>query len=332
MTVTTANDVACFGELLWDFFEVDGKEGKEGKADKEPIARTFRRELGGASANVATVLARLGVNVAAIGGVGDDKLGEALKAQLASDGVEVGHVARIKGRRTGITFVTRDAAGEPTFVPYRQATADLVFDESHVSASAAKVRFAVVCSTSMLPSLRAGTLKFLDALAKAKGSLIVDLNLRAHLWEDEATMKAGAAELASRAVVVKGSEKDLGALAGKRGMTWLEDKAKGATWVLTRGENGAACVGPHGQVTFPTKRVRCIDATGAGDAFMAGLVAVIVRSGAKPGSAEWKDPKLWSRAMEVGHQLGAKAISAVGATAGLTQIDDLRARMDAPKK
>ena len=326
--MTTANDVVCFGELLWDFFEADAKEGK----DKEPIARTFRRELGGASANVATVLARLGVKVAAAGGVGDDKLGEALKAHLANDGVDVAHVARMKGTRTGITFVTRDAAGEPTFLPYRQGTADLLFDESHVSAAMAKVRYAVVCSTSMLPSLRAGTMKFLDALAKAKGSLIVDLNLRAHLWDDEAAMKAGAAELASRAVVVKGSEKDLGALAGKRGMTWLEDKAKGATWVLTRGENGAACVGPHGQVTFPTKRVRVIDATGAGDAFMAGLVAVLARSAAKPGSAEWKDPKLWSRAMEVGHQLGAKAISAVGATAGMTQLDDLRARMDAPKK
>jgi fructokinase len=326
--VTTANDVVCFGELLWDFFEADGKEGK----DKEPIARTFRRELGGASANVATVLARLGVSVSAVGGVGDDKLGEALKAHLASDGVDVSHVARLKGSRTGIAFVTRDAAGEPSFTPYRQGTADLLFDESHVSASMAKVRYAVVCSTSMLPSLRAGTMKFLDALAKAKGSLIVDLNLRTHLWDDEAAMKAGAAELAGRAVVVKGSEKDLGALAGKRGMTWLEDKAKGATWVLTRGENGAACVGPHGQVTFPTKRVRVIDATGAGDAFMAGLVAVLARSGAKPGSAEWKDPKLWSRAMEVGHQLGAKAISAVGATAGIGPLDDLRARMEASKK
>ena len=150
--------------------------------------------------------------------------------------------------------------------------------------------------------------------------------MRAHLWDDADAMKAATAELASRAAVVKGSEKDLGALAGKRGMTWLEENAKGATWVLTRGENGAACVGPHGQVTFPTKRVRCIDATGAGDAFMAGLVAVLVRSGAKPGSADWKDPKLWSRAMEVGHQLGAKAISAVGAAAGMGQLDDLRAR------
>ena len=324
--MTTANDVACFGELLWDFFEADAK------ADKEPIARTFRREMGGASANVATILARLGVSVAAIGGIGDDKLGDALKAHLVGDGVDVAHLARIKGTRTGITFVTRDAAGEPTFVPYRQGTADLAFDVSHVSAAMAKVRYAVVCSSSMLPSLRPSTLKFLDALQKAKGALIVDLNVRAHLWDDVDAMKAATAELASRGVVVKGSEKDLGAIAGKRGMTWLEDNAKGATWVLTRGENGAACVGPHGQVTYPTKRVRCIDATGAGDAFMAGLVAVLVRSGAKPGSAEWQDPKLWSRGLEVGHQLGAKAISAVGALGGIGTLDDLRARIDAPKK
>jgi len=327
--VTTPNDVACFGELLWDFFE---HAAPDAKPDKETIARTFRRELGGASANVALILARLGVKVGAVGAVGDDKLGDALRADLAASGVDVTAVARLKGSRTGITFVSRDATGEPTFLPYRQGTADLALDEGHVPAAAAKVRFAVVGSTSMLPSLRGATMKFLGALDKAKGALVVDLNVREHLWPDTESMKTAIAELASRAVVVKGSEKDLGALAGKRGMTWLEDNAKGATWVLTRGENGAACVGPHGQVTFPTKRVRCIDATGAGDAFMAGLVAVIVRSGAKPRSAEWNDPKLWSRGMEVGHLLGAKAISAVGATGGIGTLDDLRARIDAPKK
>ena len=197
------------------------------------------------------------------------------------------------------------------------------------TAGMAKVRYAVVGSTSMLPSLKAGTTKFLDALAKAKGSLIVDLNVRPGLWGDVDAMRAEVAKLAGRAAVVKGSENDLSALAGKRGMTWLEDHAKGATWVLTRGENGAACVGPHGQVTFPTKRVRCIDATGAGDAFMAGLVAVVVRSGARPGSADFEDPKLWSRAMEVGHVLGARAISAVGATAGIGTLEELRSRLGA---
>jgi fructokinase len=324
--LSTASDVACFGELLWDFYEADVK------ADKEPIGRQFRRELGGASANVATVLARLGVGVSALGGVGDDKLGDALRQHLSADGVDVAGVARLKGLRTGITFVTRDGSGEPSFTPYRRGTADLAFAESNVAAGAGKVRWGVVCTTSMVSEARAATTKFLGLLEKAKGWLFVDLNVRAHLWADPDAMRAGCAELASKAVVVKASEKDLAALAGKRGMTWLEENAKGATWVLTRGENGAAAVGPHGQATSPTKRVRCVDATGGGDAFVAGVLAVLVRGGVKPGSAEWKDPKLWQRALEVGHQLGAKAVSSVGAVAGVVQLDDLRARIDSPKK
>ncbi len=320
---TTGIDVACFGELLWDFFEAD-------KVDKEPLGRTFRRELGGATANVATALARLGVRASAIGAVGDDPLGHALVAALERDGVEVAHVARLR-TRTGITFVTRDAGGEPTFLPYREGNADLSMTEAHVVAASAKARFVVVSSTSMLPQVRAATEKFLTAAAKAKAGVVVDLNVRAHLWPDVASMRTATAELASRATLVKASERDLGALAGKRGMSWLEEHAKSATWLLTRGENGAAAVGPHGQVTAPTKRVRCVDATGAGDAFTAGVLAVVARSGAKPGAQEWKDGKLWTRALEFGHVLAAKAIAAVGATSGLIDIDDLRARLSAKK-
>jgi sugar/nucleoside kinase (ribokinase family) len=88
----------------------------------------------------------------------------------------------------------------------------------------------------------------------------------------------------------------------------------------------------HGQVTAPTKRVRGVDRSGCGDAFVAGALAVLVRANAKPGSAEWKDGKLWTRALEVGHVLGAKAIAAVGATAGLSTLDDVKARLVAPKK
>jgi fructokinase len=323
--VTTSADVACFGELLWDFFEADAKP------DKEIIAKTFRREVGGASANVATALARLGVKASAVGAVGSDKLGQALIAALEGAGVDVSHVARLP-RPTGITFVTRDALGEPTFVPYRNGTADLAMTEANVPASSAKARFVVVGSTSMLPAARKATEKFLAAAEKAKAAIVVDLNVRAHLWASAEELRAGTAALASRAALIKASDKDLGAVAGKRGMTWLDEHAKGATWILTRGENGAACVGPHGQVTAPTKRVRCLDTTGAGDAFVAGVLAVLVKSGAKPGSADWKDGKLWSRALEVGHQLGSKTVSAVGATGGLASLDDVRARIGGAKK
>ncbi|MDB4945355.1 MAG: 2-dehydro-3-deoxygluconate kinase [Labilithrix sp.] len=327
-------DVASYGELVWDLYEQPG-EGST-KADKE-AGRMYRRELGGAAANVGSTLARLGIATAVIGAVGDDKLGDALRADLAATGADVAGVARLTGLRTGLVLVARDAGGEPSFTPYRQGTADLALDEAHVGAGAAKVRFAVLGTTSFLPSLRPATTKFLAALDKAKGALVLDLNVRPQLWSTlgetgTEQLRAAAAELASRAAVVKASERDLAALAGKRGMTWLEEHAKGATWVLTRGENGAASVGVHGQAMSPTKRVRCLDASGAGDAFVAGLLAVLVRAGAKPGSAEWKDPKLWQRALELGHLLGAKACSAVGATAGLTSLADVRARLDAPRK
>lgn len=310
-------DVACFGELLWDFFE--GEKG------------AYTRHLGGASANIAVALARLGIQAGAVGGVGDDKLGEALKKEIEESGADVSHVVKVKGAKTGITFVTRDATGEPSFVPYRTGTADLNLPEEKVTPAMAKAKFIVVGSTALLPSARAATEKLLAAAEKAKAGLVVDLNVRPQLWASPDALREACHTLVAKAVLVKGSIGDLDAIAGKRGMSWLEEHAKQATWILTRGENGAAAVGAHGQATAPTKRVRCIDATGAGDAFLGGVLAVLVRAGAKVDSKDWKDPKVWTRAMETGHQVAAKVVAQVGATSGLANVDDIRARMDAKK-
>lgn len=321
--MTTSIDVVCFGELLWDFYEA------EARAEKEPIAKVFRRELGGVSANAAVVLARLGIKAGVVGAIGDDKLGAALEAQLSAEGVDTSHVVRAQGS-TGCTFVVNGPTGDASFVPHRGA--DLRLPAEAVTAAMGKARFALVSSTSMMPSMRAATEKFLDAVDKAKGCVVVDLNVRAHLWPNADEMRSAVKDLAARAAVLKASERDLGAVAGKRGMSWLDENAKQATWILTRGENGAAAVGAHGQATAPTKRVRCVDRSGGGDAFVAGVLAVLVRAGAKPGSPEWGDTRTWTRALEVGHLLGAKAVAAAGATAGVVNLDDIKARVVAAKK
>src|SRR5580704_6937835 len=61
-------DVVCFGEILWDIYGVDPPRGSSSHV--EPIARDLRRELGGAPANVATGLARLGVRAGLVAGIG----------------------------------------------------------------------------------------------------------------------------------------------------------------------------------------------------------------------------------------------------------------------
>ncbi|MFO0736448.1 MAG: carbohydrate kinase [Labilithrix sp.] len=314
-------DVACFGEILWDFYEAVPKE-------KEAISRSFKREIGGATANVAVTLAKLGIKSSVVGGIGDEKLGQALETQLIEEGVDVSHLIRVKAP-TGIAFITHNATGDASYIPYRTGSAELMVQPSDIKPVMAKAPYVVVSTTSMMPSLRPATEAFLDAATKAKAVIVVDLNVRAHLWADPEEMQKGVKDLVLRGALIKASERDLNQLAGKRGLSWLDENAKHATWILTRGENGAACVGPHGQVNAPTKRVRCIDRSGAGDAFVGGVLGVLVKAKAKPDTDAWKDGKLWSRAMEIGHVLGAKSVAKIGATTGLTGLDDLIARLDA---
>jgi fructokinase len=323
--VSPSIDVACFGELLWDFYEADAG------AEKEPVARQFRRELGGVSANVAVTLARLGVKSSAVGAVGKDRLGDALERALAAEGVNTDHVVRLAAP-TGITFVSPGANGIPTFVPYRFGTADFRLAPADITASMGKARYAVLSSTSMLEAARPATEKFLGAVEKSKGVIVVDLNVRAHLWSDADEMRAAVKDLVARAALIKASERDLHALAGKRGVSWLDEHAKHATWILTRGETGAAAIGTHGQSNAGAKRVRAVDTSGGGDAFLAGALAVLVKGGARPGTAEWKDARVWGRALELGNVLGAKAVAALGATTALVRLDDVKVRLASAKK
>ncbi|MGD0523876.1 MAG: carbohydrate kinase [Polyangiaceae bacterium] len=305
-------DVVCFGEILWDLFETRPGE--------------YRRELGGAPANVATGLARLGVKAAVVGGVGRDSFGRALVAHLAKDGVDVRFVVELP-ERTGLTFVTRDAAGEPAFLFYRHDSADVSVEAKHVVPAMGRARWALVgSSTLMTRELARGTARFLDVAERAGAVLFVDLNVRAHLWPSRSAMERAIAGLVRRAAVVKASDADLRAVAGPRvGLRWLERHAPQATWLVTRGGGVASAIGAHGSVEAPAMRARCVDATGAGDAFIAGALATLVAAGATPGSPPWSAPEVWRRALRAGHMMGKKAVSRPGAVAGLVALDPVRA-------
>ncbi len=319
-------DVVCFGEILWDMFEARSR-------GLEPVARVFRRELGGAPANVATGLARLGARVGVVGGVGKDRFGEALVAHLAADGVDVRFVRKLKNR-TGMTFVVRDAHGEPEFIFYRHESADLAITAEHLTPRMGKARWALVgTSTLMTKGLAHATERFLSLAARAGANLFVDLNVRAHLWPDPRTMREAIARLASRAVIVKASDADLRALGARGdGLKWLEQSAPGATWLVTRGPREASAIGEHGQTDVPALRARCVDATGAGDAFIAGALATVVAARALPGSGAWRDPELWGWALRAGHIMGKKAVSRPGAVAGLVGLGRAAAIVDAARR
>ena len=320
-------DVVTFGEILWDLFELPVRAGRA-----EPIARDFRRELGGAPANVAAGLARLGAKVAVVGGVGQDRFGDALVQQLADDGVDVRFVVTLPNR-TGLTFVVRDARGEPEFLFYRQASADVSLCAEHVTTAMGRARWALVgSSTLMTRDLGRATARFLDVAERAGASIFVDLNVRTHLWHSPRAMERAIARLVRRATVVKASDADLRAVSGvtgspssRRGLQWLERHAPQASWLVTRGSGLASAVGAHGAVEASALRARCVDATGAGDAFIAGALATLLAAGARPGSPSWLEPGVWRAALRAGHMMGKKAVSRPGAVAGLVDLRRVRA-------
>jgi fructokinase len=316
-------DVVCFGEVLWDIYEQTSSRGGGGRGGRdERIARDFRREMGGACGNVATGLARLGVRSALVGGIGLDAFGDAIERELREDGVRTRFLIRMPNR-TGITFVTRDDVGEPSFLFYRQDTADVSVRPEQVTREMGRAKWVLVgTSTMMTPTLAAATDRFLSFAEEAGARIVVDLNVREHLWASKAEMRAAVAQLVRRASIVKGSFVDLIAITGRRDILWLADHAPRAAWIVTQGSKGASALGDHGFVASPARKAKCVDATGAGDAFIAGVLAVLLAAGAEPGNAAWRDERVWGAALQAGHVMGAKAISRVGSVSGLVDLGE----------
>ena len=315
--------IVCFGEVLWDIFDLD----------PPPLGARLVRVIGGAPANVATVLARLGVRVRLVGGVGRDRFGEELCAALAAEGVDVGHMVKLP-QRTGLAFVRRDAAGEPSFLFYRQGTADVSVGARDVTPAMGRAALGLVgTSTLMTPRLRGATSAFARALERAGGALVVDLNVRAHMWNDHEEMRERVGALVGRAALIKASEGDLVALASGApsksrsrriayGAAWLRERAPRATTVFTRAGGPASVVGAVGEVSLPppVAHAPCVDATGAGDAFIAGVMAALVAARALPGAPGFADAAVWREALALGHRLGRKAISRPGAVTGVVAL------------
>ncbi|CAN1227966.1 Probable fructokinase-6, chloroplastic [Linum perenne] len=115
-------DVVCFGEMLIDF--VPTTNGLS-LAD----APAFKKAPGGAPANVAVGISRLGGSSAFIGKVGEDEFGYMLSEILKENNVNNQGLRFDPGARTALAFVTLRSDGEREFMFYRNPSADMLLQE-----------------------------------------------------------------------------------------------------------------------------------------------------------------------------------------------------------
>ena len=263
--------IVCFGEAL-----IDMLAQPPASAD---APRAFLQFAGGAPANVAVAVARLGGNSHFVGMLGEDMFGDFLLQSLQEAGVATDGIVRTSEARTALAFVALDASGERSFSFYRPPSADLLFRTPHFDQLGFEgVSVFHVCSNSMTEADIAQTTIEGMQRAGAAGALVsFDMNLRPMLWprgEDPAPRLWQALMVAD---VIKLSREEFDWLcnaAGSDGAAIIQQLWHGYAQLLLITDGGHPLQwhtrDAAGEV--PAFHVQAQDTTAAGDAFVGGLL------------------------------------------------------------
>jgi fructokinase len=262
--------VVSFGELLIDFVALES-----GVTVGE--ASGFVKAPGGAPANVAVAVARLGHKSAFLGQVGDDPFGHYLAGVLSAEGVDVRGLRFSTEARTMLAFVSLAAGGERSFVFYRHPSADMLIRPEDVAVEVMNdKRIFHFGSISLISEPNRSAVLYAAQYARQHGLLIsYDPNLRMSLWPDAQSARAGMMTGLNFAHVVKVSDDELEFLTGGHDVSqlWREEMQ---IIVVTHGADGATVYTRIGSHHVPSYKVDPVDTTGAGDGFVAGMLVGIL--------------------------------------------------------
>lgn len=269
-------EVVVLGEALVDFISL-----QPGAALID--ASRFARAAGGAPANVAVGVARLGGRAGFVGKVGADVFGRFLARTLGEEGVDILHLLSEPSARTALAFVALRQDGETDFTFFGHPSADMLLEPKDIDPAylaTAKVLHIGSISLSDEPA-RSATLYALQ-LARDLGLWVsYDPNLRLPLWPDPESAREGILAGWKYADIAKLS------LAEARFLSRHSEPRQAADvlWghglrclVITLGPEGCFYRTDSAEGFVPGHAVRAVDTTGAGDGFAAGLLTQLVES------------------------------------------------------
>ena len=301
-------DVTCVGIVTADVVgkPIDALPGRG------QLALVERMELhtGGCAANTGIGLAKLGVDTAIIGKVGSDGFGDFIVRRFAEHGIDVGGIARDRETATSATMVLVHSDGERSFLHYFGANATL--READVDfACVQRSKVLHIAGAQVLPALDGAPMAHLLKRAKAAG-ITTALDT---VWDATGRwMELTGPSLpytdyflpsyaeAQRLAVGYETPQDVAQFLLDAGAKVVALKL-GDQGCYVRAATGA-------EVRLPALPVKAIDALGAGDAFVAGFLAGVVRG--------WNLEQCARFATAV----GASCVTALGATTGIRSFDE----------
>ncbi|TVT22872.1 ribokinase [Amycolatopsis acidiphila] len=257
---------------------------------------TIRLEGGGAGANTALWLASTGTETTLLARIGDDAGGRLIRSELAAGGVECAFAVDAEAP-TCCVVVLVDGDGQRSMLPDRGANARFRAEDVDSAVLAGAAHLHLSGYVLLDPSSRPGGLAALAAAREAGLTTSVDPQAAALLTDPAAFLD----DVRGVDLLLPNTD-ELVALTGS-----ADPAAAGALLeivgavAVTTGLAGASWVDADGVVSVPAEDAECMDSTGAGDAFDAGVLSA------------WLAGKSTMDALRAGVHLGARAVSRVGA-------------------
>ncbi|NRF62133.1 aminoimidazole riboside kinase [Vibrio coralliilyticus] len=275
---------------------------------------------GGAPANVAVAIARLGGDAAFIGRVGQDPLGRFMQQTLKQEQVDTQMMILDEAQRTSTVIVDLDDSGERSFTFMVKPSADQFLETSDLP-TFTQGQWLHVCSIALAnePS-RSSTLEAMRQIKAAGGYVSFDPNLREEVWANPEELKPIVREAIALADVVKFSDDELLFLTGsdtlEQGVEALKP-FKNTLVLITQGAKGALVLFEKTQQLIASQAVSPVDTTGAGDAFVGGLLAKLSQYN------DWQQLEVIHSAVKWANGCGALATTQKGAMTALPSYQAL---------
>lgn len=303
--------IVSFGEMLIDFVpDVAGVSLAESQA--------FIKAPGGAPANVACAIAKLGGASVFIGKVGEDEFGHMLVDILRKNGVNCDGVCFDKDARTALAFVTLKADGQREFMFYRNPSADMLLKESELNKELIKkAKIFHYGSISLITEpCKSAHMAAMKAAKDAGVLLSYDPNVRLPLWPSPQAAKDGIKSIWNQADFIKVSDDEVSFLTG--GDADKEEVVK-SLWndnfklmVVTDGPKGCRYFTKSFKGKVDGFKVKTIDTTGAGDAFVGALLQSVAND-----TSIFNDEKKLKEALVFANACGAISTTIKGAIPSL---------------
>lgn len=264
--------VLCLGEILFDLLA--------DQSDQEITQVTsWTSYPGGAPANVACALVKLGTPSAFMGCVGEDPPGDALVQLLETIGVTIAGIQRHPSAPTRQVYVTRLKNGERHFAGFGD-TLTTDFADTRLNADNlpnflfSEAKYLVLGTLGLAyPQTRQAMYRAIKLAIENQVKVLIDLNWRPVFWENIDDAPLLILEMLQYADTIKCSDDEARWLFGTDHPLAIQQQLKTVKGVLvTAGKKGCQyCLGNNID-QIDSFKVTSVDTTGAGDGFLAGFL------------------------------------------------------------